>query len=297
MKIILLLLLLVVAPAAAQPNFQYGGAKVKTLLNQGDPAKHIDLVFVGDGYTANKLNELERDARDAADSLWKYPLFKDYKQYFNVHLVSVPSIQEGNNLRYAFGSELTNPARGIVSITKEDELKAVAQKAPDCDVIICISTMLGRAHAGDFITLPGRSFEPLPHELGHRIGGLGDEYESLSSLADRRPLNFGSGDIPYPNLTLTARIDATSKDTIKKTAKWKHFMDLPNAFPTVSAYQGGYYQSVGVWRPSFACIMGTDGAPFCPVCHEEMVKAIYQMCGVPFDDKAYHRRHPLSQWK
>lgn len=296
MRIIFLLLLLA-SLAYAEPNFNYDNAKVKTLLNQSDPAKHIDLVFVGDGYTANKLNELERDARDAADSLWKYPLFKDYKQYFNVHLVSLPSIQDGPNLRYAFGSEILNNGRGMVVIRNEEALKAVAHKAPECDVIICLTTMLGRAHAGEFITLPGRSFEPLPHELGHKLGGLGDEYESLSSLADRRPLNFGSGDIPYPNLTLTARIDVTNKDTIRKTAKWGHFLDLPNAYPLVGATQGGFYQSVGVWRPTYSCIMGSDNAPFCPVCHEEMVKAIYARCGVPFDDKAYHRRHPLSQWK
>lgn len=290
-------LLLLIGVAAAEPKFQYEKAQVKTLVNQGDPSKHIDLVFVGDGYTANRSSELERDARDAADSLWKYPLFKDYKQYFNVHLVSVPSVQEGQKTQYAFGSEMLNNGRGMVVVTKEDELKAVAAKAPDCDVIIVLTTMLGRAHAGDFIVLPGRSFEPLPHELGHKLGNLGDEYSSESSLADRRPLNFGSGDIPYPNLTLPSKIDPTNQESIKKTAKWGHFLDLPGASPLVSAYQGGFYRTVGVWRPTFACIMGSDGAPFCPVCHEEMVKAIYAECGVPFDDKAYHRRHPLSQWR
>ncbi|MBT9583738.1 hypothetical protein IV102_10325 [bacterium] len=293
----LCLFLLLIGVAIAEPKFQYDKAQVKTLVNQGDPSKHIDLVFVGDGYTPNRSSELERDARDAADSLWKYPLFKDYKQYFNVHLVSVPSIQEGQKTHYAFGSETLNNGQGTVDVTKENELKAVAAKAPGCDVIIVLTTMLGRAHAGDFIVLPGRSFEPLPHELGHKLGKLGDEYSSESSLADRRSLNFGSGDIPYPNLTLPSKIDPTNAETIKKTAKWGHFLELPGAFPLVSAYQGGFYRTVGVWRPTFACIMDDDGAPFCPVCHEEMVKAIYAKCGVPFDDKAYHRRHPLSQWR
>lgn len=279
----------------AQNSFNYDNPQVKTLIQAGPSSQRIDLVFVGDGYTASQSKELERDARDACDSLFSYPLFKDYRQYFNAHLVIVPSIKEGNRTRYAFGSE-REEARGMVMLKDKDKVFEVARKAPDCDVVICMTTVPGRAHAGDMVVLPTRDFSPLCHELGHIIGGLGDEYDSRAMLNDRRPLPVGQ-DLDYPNLTLPNYIDPANQASIRKTAKWGHFLDLPGAFPLVGAVQGGFYQSVGVWRPTYSCIMGADGAPFCPVCHEAMVKAIYAKCGMKFDDAAYHRRHPLSQWR
>jgi hypothetical protein len=293
MRKLLIIWCLLVAAVWAEPNFNYDRAQVKTLLNQGSPSNHIDLVFVGDGYTANQLGDLEKDARDALDALWQYPVFKDYKQYFNAHLVSIASIQEGTRLWYAFGS--TNGSQGMVMVPKEAELQQVARKAPDCDVLIVLTTMLGRAHSSNLVVLPGRTFAPLPHELGHKIGKLGDEYDSLSSLGDRRSLDFGGGDIPYPNLTLAANVKGQSKEDIRKL-KWGHWVDVPGAYPLVGAVQGGFYMAVGVFRPTYSCIMRGDNAPFCPVCHEEMVKAIFAKCGVTFNDAAYHRRHPISQW-
>lgn len=35
---------------------------------------------------------------------------------------------------------------------------------------------------------------------------------------------------------------------------------------------------------------------FCPVCHEELYKAILKRCGEEFRDSAYHAEFPLSRW-
>ena len=290
-----LLSLFLALPALAQPSIDYSNPQVRTVISNGPPAQKVDLVFTGDGYTANQLKELEKDARDAANSLFSYPLFKDYKNHFNVHVVHVASLQDTTKIRYAYGSR-RNESQGLVLLDNKDKVWEVVAKAPACDVPIVISKVPGRAHASDIICLPGRSYEPLAHELGHFIGNLGDEYDSNASLNDRRAAPSGR-DLSYPNLTLDNYIDPSNRDSIRKTAKWGHFLDLPGAFPLVSAYQGGNYQVVGVWRPTFACIMGSDGAPFCPVCHYHMVKAIYATCGLNFDEAAYRRRHPLSQWR
>jgi hypothetical protein len=283
------------AGLAAAPNFAYDRPTVKTIQNSGSPFAKVDLVFISDGYTANQSKDFEKDVRDATEELFRYPLYKEYRSYFNVHSAFVPSVQETTKVSYAFGSE-RNERQGLVVIKREDEVRRVAAKAPACDVPIVISTMLGRAHAGDIIVLPSRDFGPLAHELGHTIGGLGDEYTSGSSLNDRGRLPQGR-DLPYPNLTLPNYIDPANAKTVQATAKWGHFLALPGAYPLVSAYQGGGHYEIGVWRPSFACIMKESSAPFCPVCHESMVKAIYQLCGMRFDDAAYHRKHPLSQWR
>lgn len=294
MKKTLLSLLALTVAASAAPNFDYDRPVVKTILNNGSPRSKVDLVFLSDGYTPRQSKDFEKDVRDAADSLFRYPFFKDYKSYFNVHSAFVPSVQETTRISYAFGSE-RDDYQGLVVVSNEGAVRQVSARAPACDVPIVISTMLGRAHAGHIIVLPSRSFDPLAHELGHVIGHLGDEYSSNSSLNDRTSLNSGGGDLAYPNLT--TKVDPSNEKTIRQTAKWGHFLDLKGAFPLVSAFQGGYHHEIGVWRPSFSCIMREDGAPFCPVCHEEMVKGVYQICGLRFDDAAYHRKHPLSQWR
>lgn len=135
------------------------------------------------------------------------------------------------------------------------------------------------------------------HELGHSLGGLGDEYESGGFLEDRESSQLPSGDFACANLSREGFLDPTNRDTLRKTAKWGHFLDLPDSYPLVSAYQGGFYRTVGVWRPSFRCVMrDADSVIFCPVCHEEMVKAILKRCGERFDDAAYHRKYPLKSW-
>ena len=287
-------------PGRSEPRFDYDRPTVKTVINNGSPRSHVDLVFVGDGYTELEQRQFDDDVKAASEYLWGFALFRDYKSYFNIHSVFVPSVREGSQFKYAFGSEMSKGQQGFVEITKRQEVARAANKAPAADVVVVITTLGGRAHASGMVVLPGRSFQPLAHELGHAIGKLGDEYQSTSSLADRGDLGAlesRSRDLGSPNLTLTKFIDPKDRDTIRKTAKWGHFLDLPDSFPLVSAYQGGGHQSIGVWRPTYTCVMNTNQAPFCPVCHEAMVQSIYRIAGIGFDDASYHRRHPLTQWK
>ena len=42
--------------------------------------------------------------------------------------------------------------------------------------------------------------------------------------------------------------------------------------------------------------MREHSVPFCPVCCEELAKAIVRRTGRSWDDRAYHEAHPLSLW-
>lgn len=291
-------LLLCASLALASPaNFDYARPTIRTVVSQGNPVEKVDLVFVSDGYLARQSSTFERDVKDAANELFQYSFFREYRSYFNVHSAFVASFPN----QFAFGSMIRNPADGMVTITKKAEVEAVASKAPGCDIVIVLSTLPGRASGGHIVCLPSRSYAPLAHELGHRLGKLGDEYDSSSSLVDRENHHFNEvpngGDLPYPNLTLPKYFDNSNRASLKKTIKWKHFLELPGSDPLLGAFQGGYYRAVDVYRPSYSCIMRSSQAPFCPVCHEAMVIETFKICGIPFDDAAYHRRHPLSQWK
>ncbi len=137
----------------------------------------------------------------------------------------------------------------------------------------------------------------LAHELGYALGGLGDEYDDTSyGYASGGPR--AGADLPYPNLTTSEYIDPSNQKTIAKTAKWGHCLSLDEAYPLVSAYQGGAGMKVGVWRPSYRCVMRNgDFDVFCPVCHEVLTRKIYKMSGRRFQESTYRTRYPLSQWR
>lgn len=303
-----IVVLLLAGVVAAEPAFRYTGLKSVTIQNSGPSARKIDLVVVGDGYNASELKRggaFEKDARAFLSELWRVSPFGDYQDRFNVHLVLVESHTSRRSLKpddpdkYAFGSRLSD--RNMVVLDRQDQVLTAARNAPAVDVIVTLSTLSGRATGGHklggvpMVLLTRDSTNNCAHEFGHSLGGLGDEYESGSFLEDRESSQMPAGDFKYPNLSRDGFIDPKR---LRETAKWAHFLDLPDSQPLVSAYQGGFYRTVGVWRPSFRCVMRqTEGAPFCPVCHEEMVKAILKLCGENFDDAAYHRRHPLKAWK
>lgn len=310
---VLVLVTLLLGSLLAAPEFRYTGLRCNTIQSSGPGARKIDLVIVGDGYSGSDLNRggaFEKDARGMLSMLWQVSPFGDYKDRFNVHLIPVEShtsrrVQNQSPDLFAFGSTVVS--RDVVRLERRSEVLTAARNAPDMDIVVTLTTLSGRATGGKLQdgrrTLPAPiltrdRFGALAHELGHSMADLGDEYDSDSKLADREDSTMPSGDFRQANLTRDGYIDPKNRETVRATAKWGHFLDLPDSYPLVSAYQGGYYRSVGVWRASFRCVMrSSQGSSFCPVCHEEMVKAILALCGESFDHDAYHKRFPLKKWK
>lgn len=278
--------------------------RLKTIQNSGPPAQKYDIVFLGDGFLAKEQAQYDAKVRSCLSILWSVSPFRELKGHFNVHQIyadAAPS--SGYDSRgkrradYPFGSTYTSDGSDMVVLENQADAHKAAALAPGADALIVITALPGRSHAGGLVLIADDQ-SALPHELGHLIGHLGDEYSSRSKLVDRDNHPLPNGDLSYPNLQLEATIDVSSPASLAKTAKWAHFLALPDADPIVSAYQGGYYREVGVYRPSYSCLMRTSsGAIFCPVCHEEMYKAVLSKCGVGFNDRAYHAQFPLSGWK
>ncbi len=237
------------------------------------------------------------------DRLFSVSPFKEYEKHFQAHLVYVDAKPgkglsgSGRDVEFPFGSTFM-AGRDFVKLKDRYSAELAAQSAPARDIVIVMSRLTGRAHASNqFILLTANDHYAVAHEMGHVLASLGDEYQSESKLLDRSPLPRGR-DFREPNLTLDDYIDPTSPDTIAKTAKWGHFLDLPDAYPLVSAYQGGAHHSIGVWRPSFRCAMeDSDLDSLCPVCHETLTREIFKKCRMRFDHDAYHRDFPLKNWR
>ena len=159
------------------------------LLRNGEPGQKLDLVLLGDGYTAAERGKFEKDARRLLGALFDKEPFRSRKADFNVWGIVPPAEQSGVSRPLtgvsrssrigasydAFGSE-----RYVLSF-EERSLREVASFAPYDFIAILVNgnTYGGGGIYGLYTTVAADSlWAPyiFVHELGHSLGGLGDEY-------------------------------------------------------------------------------------------------------------------------
>ena len=124
------------------------------------------------------------------------------------------------------------------------------------------------------------SLDSLPHELGHALGGLRDEYDFEPGTDPNRHIAKGrEANVPVKELRPNL-MAGSSKDEVLERAYWKYWMDAgPTAWwngSKVSAFEGANETPFNVWRPQASCKMRSVGTNFCVVCMEVMVKKIYR---------------------
>src|SRR4029077_11733404 len=78
------------------------GALIK-LHESGDPSKKLDLLILGDGYTARERPKFERDARRLTGVLLATAPFKERQRDINIWGLAPPSPQSG----------ISRPSQGI----------------------------------------------------------------------------------------------------------------------------------------------------------------------------------------
>ncbi len=162
---------------------------VWAVLESGPPSTKVDLLLLGDGYTAEEREKWHRDARRMADLLFATSPFEERRDDFNVWAIDTPSRRTGvarpsdgvhrrSALRVtydAFGSE-----RYVLAFDNR-RLREVAAAAP-YDAMILVAN--GRKYGGGGIfnlyatVASDNAFTPyvVVHEFGHSFAGLADEY-------------------------------------------------------------------------------------------------------------------------
>ena len=153
------------------------------------------MVVLGDGYTATDMPKFRAHLDKHLNILWSIEPFRSYRNYINVYAVEIvsgesgitcdPEIRERRNtpLGMEFGGGCTNiNARGITIPQDKQEItrKYAAMATPHFDQILVIANTDTYGGIGGRLatTSGGNSLGPLitPHELGHSLGGLTDEY-------------------------------------------------------------------------------------------------------------------------
>jgi hypothetical protein len=134
------------------------------ILNSGNPADKLDIVFVGDGYT--DLGQFESDVRKHSAQILETEPFKSNKNKINVHFV---------NKLTSIGCSIYGDRCVICDSKKSAELASLCPNDKiielyNSDRWAGCATLNGDAAASSkypFISL---------HEFGHSFGGLWDEY-------------------------------------------------------------------------------------------------------------------------
>ena len=155
----------------------------------GPSPQKVDLLVMGDGYTARDMKKFEADARRLADYLFTVSPFKERAKDFNVWALAVPTEKSGISrpstgvhnpsalgTRYdIFGSE-----RYILTLDNR-ALRDIAQHAPYefIEILVNNETYGGGGIFGQFSTVAaGNDWANylFVHEFGHHFAGLADEY-------------------------------------------------------------------------------------------------------------------------
>lgn len=164
-------------------------AKPIPLRVSGPSPSKVDLLVLGDGYTAAEMKKFEADARRLADYLFTVSPFKERANDFNVWGLAVPTAKSGVTrpstgvhnasalgTRYdIFGSE-----RYVLTLDNR-ALRDIAQHAPYefIEILINNETYGGGGIYGQFSTAAaGNDWANylFVHEFGHHFAGLADEY-------------------------------------------------------------------------------------------------------------------------
>lgn len=256
--------------------------EIDTIQFNGSTEKFINLVFLGDGYEAQDMGSYVSDVQNASDYLFTITPFKEYRDYFNVFAIKVPSAQTGTD-HPGTATDVTEPVipvenvnthfdgtfdffsihRLLVATNYGSINSVIVNNAPFSDqtIILINSEEYGGSGGGNAVSSV-HSFAPeiVAHEMGHSFGGLSDEYYAG---------DFYAGE----NINMTRETDPTK-------VKWKDWIGEQG----VGIYQHCCGDNSAEWyRPHESCKMRALGPdfPFCPVCREAITERIHNLFGIP----------------
>ena len=270
----------------------------------GDPANRVDMLVMGDGYTSAQQALFASDAMILHDAFFGLTPYKDYRNFVNWTTGFVASNQSGaDHPPYQAGCTTssccadpeaqTDPHAGqfvdtafgatfcpfqihrLVTVS-DSAVLAAAAAYPDWDRIVIVVNDDVYGGSGGNISVTSthpQASQIVLHEYGHSFSKLADEYSS--AYPGFPPCSDISGNAPCES-------NVTNRNTAAQV-KWNSWFTPGNPIPTpvgmsgVGLFQGARYLASGMYRPvDTQCLMRFLGVPFCPVCRQEYVRALYR---------------------
>lgn len=283
-----------------------GDGDVTSIVQNGPVGAKLDVVFIGDGYTAAQQEDFHADVRAKWAKISAVEPYASYAGLFNVWAVDAVSHESGVS---------GDPTQDVVRDTALDsaffcdgterllcvdtgKVESYASKAPAADLVVVLgnSTKYGGAGYNDVSSQVGydgiatassdndRSDQIAVHETGHSLGKLADEYDYGQS---------GTYSGPEPaeaNLTTLSADEMTTQ-----RQKWYRWIgqESPDG-GAVGAFEGGGYYQYGLNRPTENSIMRTLGREFNLPGREAMIAGFYRYASVLSSPVATDRAIPRT---
>lgn len=241
------------------------------LIQSGPNDKRINMVVLGDGFTADQQADFVANATTLVNYVFSKAPYAQYKNYFNVYAVKVISAESGvkhpgtatdvtepvipvsspnNFLGSSFDIGFTH--RCLYSNTTNKVTNVLASNVPDYDIAFILGNSTEYGGCGGtyaFLSKHTSANEIVVHELGHSFGNLADEY-------------WFSGTGESPNKT---------KDNNPTTNKWKNWLNTGG----VGIYP--YEESPSWFRPHQNCEMRYLNREFCAVCKQQLIERVHSL--------------------
>ena len=264
-----------------------------SIMQSGDLTDCVDIAIIADGYTDGEMDKFRRDCQRAVDAIFSHEPFASLRNRFNVVAVESPSPESGPSIphegiwkRNAAGTSYDTFYTTRYLMTSDiHRIYDLLDGIPFEHIIVLVNTSTyGGGGIYNQITVSPTDHptfkQVLVHEFGHSYGGLGDEY----FYDDQYESTYPADTEPWePNLTTLVDFDSKWADLLPKgtpiptppadipdyrTARSpKDKKALNQATQRVGVFEGGGYQSKGVYRPAQECRMKVNEVElFCPVC-------------------------------
>jgi hypothetical protein len=263
---------------------EVGSAEVVPIQVNGDPESFFTLVILGDGYTADEMDRFREHVDKHLNVMWSIEPFRSYRNYINVFAVEIvsgesgidcdPEIREEREtpLGMSFSGGCSNPnARGI-NVGAAEARRYAEMATPHYNQLLAIANTDTYGGRGGAVatTSGGNSLGPLitPHELGHSLGRLQDEYTYRGRGVPGGHYRGGEPGSIHHTLMTEAEI-------LQRQAKWWRWLgEESEAGGVIGRFEGGQSNRSGTWRPAQHSMMISLGYYFDEVSRERMTARI-----------------------
>ncbi|MET9885428.1 M64 family metallopeptidase [Streptomyces sp. NPDC006430] len=265
--------------------------EVTKLVDNGSTADRLDIVVVGDGYTAAELDRFHADARAKWAEITAVEPYSTYRNLFNVWTVDAVSRESGVSgdptpatvRDTALGAYFWCEDIERLLCIDQPKVDGYVAKAPAADLVLVLansakyggagynepSATLGYEGISTASAGNAKSGQVAIHETGHSLGKLADEY----FYPDTPGYEKYEGPEPADSNSSTLPADRMAAER----AKWYRWLGAPSPDGgTVGAYEGGGYYVTGLYRPTDSSIMRVLGKPFNLPGTEAMIAGFYQ---------------------
>ncbi|MFO8072575.1 MAG: M64 family metallopeptidase [Polyangia bacterium] len=266
-------LLLAAGSAAAQHTLE--------MMQDNGPAENrLDLVLLTDGYTADQQAALCQHTEAVVDRLFENPPYSEYAPFANIARIATVSPEPGADhpSEDTYADTFFDCAYDCMGVERliccdtETAMSVASELYPGWEVLLMVVNDLQYGGSGGILAVTSSSpisHDIPPHELGHTLAGLADEYED-----------------PYPGFECADFYPNVSSVPGPQDLPWIHWVEGSTPLPTpdsaeigdlepVGAFEGACYHATGYYRPVPSCLMRSLDSALCPACSEAMVLAFY----------------------